>query len=77
MNIKKLQGLDMRKMLSDICELVENDFCTSMEMNLLPGSPEYTQKEAKSMAEIIASVYSIAHSIHCSGCGGKYIKTKK
>lgn len=63
--------LDTQKMLSDICGLVETDFCMEMDIKRLPGSKRFTQKEAKQMANIIGQVYMIAHGIHCV-CGGKY-----
>ena len=65
--------LDLKRMIKEIDSLVENDFCADMEMKLIFKSKAYTQKEAKEMADIISSVYSISHCIHCEACAKKYI----
>lgn len=62
-----------KKMLEDINNLVQTDFCVDMDFKQLEGQAEYTQEEALKMANIIGRVYGIAHSINCS-CGGKYKK---
>lgn len=59
-------------MLQDIDDLVQTDFCTEMDMKLLPKSKEYTQKEAKEMANLLGKIYLISHAIHCKSCGKKY-----
>ena len=64
--------LDYKKMLKEICKLVETDFCQNMECKLLPDSRKYTQKEAEEMAEILGNVYAIAHCLHCKACGVNY-----
>jgi hypothetical protein len=65
--------LNHYKMLSEITDLVETDFCSEMELKTLPKSREYTQEEATQMAQIIGRVYSIAHCIHCHACQTKYL----
>lgn len=54
--------------LEEIDSLVETDFAADMETKLLPKSRPYTQQEAKEMADVISSVYLIAHRIHCKSC---------
>lgn len=54
--------------LEKICDLVETDFANDMEFLLLPNSRPYTQKEAKELADIVSSVYRLAHRIHCKVC---------
>lgn len=71
--------LNHYKMLQEICDLVETDFAADMEMHLIPNQKTgkaypYTQKEAQEMADIISSVYSIAHCITCHACQVKYLK---
>jgi hypothetical protein len=57
------------KRLKQINDLVENDFCASMEARTLGG--KFTQEEAKQMAKLLAKVYSISHTIHCQSCYDK------
>jgi hypothetical protein len=64
--------LDYKKMLKEIDALVETDFCFEMECHKLPNVSKFTQKEAEQMSEIISSIYSIAHCVHCSACQTKY-----
>lgn len=66
--------LDLQTMMVLIDALVCTEFCTHMELKLLPVSKPYTQKESKEMAHILAKIYSIAHCIHCESCAGKYLK---
>ena len=65
--------LNYLKMLKEIDDLVETDFCFDMECHFLPMSNKFTQKEAEQMAKIISKIYSIAHCIHCSPCQKKYL----
>ncbi len=65
--------LNYKQMLVEILPLAENDFVYDMELKLIPDSKPYTQKEAKEMAKLLASVYSIAHCLHCTACGKKYL----
>lgn len=67
--MKKLNTL---KMLEDINKLVDNDFIFSLECKLLPNAEKFTQKEAKTMMDILTSVYLISHCIHCKACSRKY-----
>jgi len=64
---------DYFRMVRDISELVETDFCGEMELKLMPKSSPYTQEEAAEMANLIGRVYSIAHCIHCAACAPKYM----
>jgi len=63
--------LNYKKMLEDICLLVENDFFFDMDTRNVPNPKPFTQEEAKQMCKIIGEVYSIAHGIHCV-YGNKY-----
>ena len=65
------EKLDYKKMLEDICSLVENDWSFEMELHRIPPEKPFTQKEAREMEDCIGNVYLIAHGIHCV-CGGKY-----
>ena len=53
-------------LLKKICDHVETDFCAEMEVLTLEGSREYTQEEAKKMADTLGIVYNYAHQIHCN-----------
>lgn len=63
--------INHRKMLNDICNLVETNFCFEMDCRNLPNTKPFTQEEAKEMNRIIGRVYLIAHGIHCV-CGNRY-----
>lgn len=64
--------LDTLKMLEDINELVETGFVE--DMTYRGGfNREFTQAEAKEMAGILGSVYSISHAIHCRACARRYL----
>ena len=66
MNKKEyLQTLDCLYLLKKINNIVETDFCAEMDMLTLPDTREYTQEEAKKMAEKLGIVYLYAHQIHC------------
>lgn len=69
--------VDYYKMLKEISNLVETDFCFDMDCKTMPHSKPFTQKEAKQMAMVIGQIYLIAHSIHCSACQTKYITKPK
>lgn len=69
--------LDLESMLKKINDLVENNFCTEMEVKSLSEPSKYTQKEARDMAQMLAEVYSISHAVHCSECAKKYLNNKK
>lgn len=64
--------LNHYKMLEDITNLVETDFCNNMDIKSLPKSKPYTQKEAREMASLLGQIYLIAHCIHCGACQSKY-----
>ena len=59
--------LDHYRMLEEICELVENDFCADMEVQ-----EKYSQEDAKKMTEILGQVYLIAHCIGCRACQHRF-----
>jgi len=64
--------LDYKKMLQEIDELVQDDFCLQMETESNLKSPKFTTEDSKKMARKICDVYVIAHSIHCAFCDKKY-----
>lgn len=66
--------LNLHQMLEDILLWVENDFCFDMELKTMDNAEPYTQDEAREMAQRLAKVYGIAHSIHCEACAKKYLK---
>ena len=75
MNTHKDKGeeikMNYRKMLEDINNLVDTDFCAEMEMKTLPKSGSYTQMEAEEMSKLLAKVYSISHCLYCQSCRRK------
>ena len=66
--------LNWEKMVREIDNLVETDFCEEMAVKELPHSKPYIQKEAKQMAELLGKVYSIAHACDCGACQKDYVK---
>lgn len=72
-----LKTLDHIYLLKKINDIVETDFCSEMELLILPNSREYTQEESKKMAEKLALVYLYAHQIHCKGHNNKIISLDK
>lgn len=69
-----MKKLDYKKMVKDIDKIIEKDeFCECMELQTMPHSKPFTQKDAKEMASRLASIYSVAHCIHCTACQKKYI----
>lgn len=64
--------LNHLKMLEEIDDLVETDFCFNMDLKTMPRSKKFTQKEAHEMAQLLERIYLIAHCIHCSACNSKY-----
>ena len=69
-----METLDYEKIIKDVNKLVQTDFVFDMECKLIPKSKEYTQEEAKEMADLLSSVYSISHCVNCKACGKKYLK---
>jgi DNA mismatch repair ATPase MutL len=66
--------LNYKKMVDEIDDLVENDFVADMECRAgLPNQRPFTQKEAKAMARLLSSIYSIAHCNTCEACQNKYL----
>ncbi len=67
-------NLNYKKMLKDINDLVNTDFCQDTECKLIPKAKPYTQDEAKQMAQLLGRVYSISHCIFCISCQRGYIE---
>ena len=72
--IKRGKHLDFYKMLKEINDLVETDFCFDMNCKQISNSKPYTQAEAKEMARLLGNVYSIVHCISCHSCQIRYLK---
>ena len=60
--------LDYHIMVKAIDKLVQTDFVFDMECRLIPPMKEYTQEEAREMADLLSSIYSISHIEHCKAC---------
>ena len=80
MNKDNLKGvpvekLDTAKMCQEIAEMLETDFAFNMNCRLA-GEYEFTQKEARLMAHILGSIYTISHCISCKACQTKYVKNE-
>jgi len=58
-------------MILDILKLVDDDFCSNMEIKATCDR-KITQEEAKEMASRLAEVYMIAHCEYCPICAGRY-----
>lgn len=56
------------ELLKNINELVENDFCSEMNVVDFLNEREFTQGEAKYMSKILAEVHRNSHQIHCEEC---------
>ena len=70
--------LNFKKMVEEIDVLTDTEFCFNMELKLLPLTEKnktcYTQKEAQKMVELLSSIYSVAHCIHCKACQTRYLE---
>jgi hypothetical protein len=73
--MKKIEKLDYSKMVDDILEIIDTDFCMDMECKI--EEKEYSQSEAETMARIISAVYKIAHCSYCNACNRKYQSQKQ
>lgn len=69
-----VEQLDTAKMSQEVSELVETDFAFDMNFKLIDKKYEYTQEEARKMADILGRIYSIAHCIHCRACQQIYTR---
>jgi len=69
-----MKKLDKDKMLKEICDIVESDFVFNMELKTMPNSMAFSQGEAKKMAKLLSTIYSIANCVHCGACKIKYEK---
>ena len=73
--------LDYKKMVDDIDELVETDFCFDMDSKAIHPEDPFTHEESTKMRDILMRVYSVAHCNTCNACQGKYLlsslKTKE
>ena len=67
--------LDYKKMVDEIDDLVETDFCFDMELKQLPKSKPITKKEALEMVKILGQIYMISHCNTCKACQGRYVIT--
>lgn len=70
--VEEHNQLDLNRMLTEIDNLVEQDFVADMELQTLPNSRPYTQNEALLMSELLSSIYTISHCLHCRACQGRY-----
>ena len=71
------KNLDHYRMLREIADMVENDFCADMDSRFATsGEVKFTNEEAKEMAHMLGKIYSIAHCITCRACQGKYENPK-
>jgi hypothetical protein len=73
--MKKIEKLDYSKMVDDILEIIDTDFCMDMECKI--EEKEYSQSEAETMARIISAVYKIAHCSYSNACNRKYQSQKQ
>lgn len=68
-----MKKLNYKKMIEEVSALVETDFCFSMDSRFATsGKVKFTNDEAKEMAGLLGSIYSIAHCVHCGACNPKY-----
>ena len=67
--------LRYRQMLRDINNLVDNDFGLDMEGKYFTNT-KFTHKESMKMADILAKIYGISHTIDCEACAFRkgYVK---
>jgi cytosine/adenosine deaminase-related metal-dependent hydrolase len=72
-----MNQLDTERMVKEIANLVESDFCFDIDARFASDEPKFTQEEAKQMAWLLGRVYSIAHCIHCTACQRKYLLDSK
>lgn len=72
-----MSKLDHKKMLNAINDIVSNDWGYSVtdEMVNLPGGGyrEFTQEQAREMAQAISKIYLIAHAVICTACQRKWL----
>lgn len=68
----KANKLNYLKLVKDINDILEDDFCMDMDckLNLNDGRDRnsFTQEEAQQMAKIIGSLYTLSHYWYCH-CG--------
>ena len=69
----KQRNLDYKQMVSDINDLVDNDWGLDMDCHFEPNSKPFTQDEAKELVRVLMEIYMISHAIYCSACGSKYL----
>ena len=65
---EEILELDYHKMIKEIDKLVQTDFVFDMECMLISKKHKYTQKEAREMAKLLSTIYSISHIEHCKAC---------
>lgn len=64
--------LDYKKMVEEIDNLVETDFCMEMACKATHPEEPYTHEESTQMRDILMEIYQIAHCRNCNACQGKY-----
>ena len=72
---EKVVKLNYKKMVEDIDELVETDFCFDMDCRAIHPKQPFTHEESIKMRDILMKIYSIAHCNTCTACQGKYLST--
>ena len=56
---------ELENILNKINLIVETDFCEEMTTLVLPETRDYTQEEAKEMANMLGNIYFHSHQTHC------------
>ena len=77
----KPNDLNYLKLVRDMNDMLENDFCMDMDCKLhLHGGRDknsFTQEEAQQMADLIGKLYTLSHYWYCHcGLGKGYELTK-
>ena len=78
----KANKLNYLKLIKDIHKMVDTYFCIDMERKLNRGGywedEDFTQEEAKEMAELLAEIYTLSHYWYCiCGLQSKYKYKRK
>lgn len=66
--------LDMKRMLTEIYEIVRDERLEDMSWNASQHRP-FKQEESEMMATMLSRIYMIAHCLTCSPCQTKYTVT--
>lgn len=74
------KALDYKSMVNAIDKIIQDngDFLEDMECKAhhIGGNPTYSQRQSAEMADILASIYTISHCVHCKACQGKWLINK-